>query len=130
MTSFLAGLPHQFPFRAASAATVVDEKTIEGTFVVTAGDALAEGEPPATMLVEAMAQIAGSLVFTTPGEHGFLSAIDEYSLNDAIGAGDSIALRVTHDASFGRIFRFSGVAYREGLEFARAKFYLASPEPE
>lgn len=127
MNGFLASLPHGIPFRAASAARRIDERTIEGTFVVTINDALAEGEPPFAMLVEAMAQIAGSLVFSGGG-HGYLSAIDEYTTSGAIGAGDVFFLHVTLDATFGGIFRFSGVALREGLEFARAKFYLARPE--
>ena len=62
--SWLASLPHQIPFRAASGATLVDEKTIEGVFHLTANDALVAGERyPEMMLFEAMAQIAGTLVF-------------------------------------------------------------------
>src|SRR5207248_2234083 len=57
--SWLASLPHQIPFRAASAATRVDERTIEGTFLCTANDAL----PLEVMAIEAMAQLAGGLVF-------------------------------------------------------------------
>ncbi|MHB0972499.1 MAG: hypothetical protein ACYC7A_10150 [Thermoanaerobaculia bacterium] len=127
MTGFLASLPHGIPFRAASTARRIDERTVEGSFLVTIDDALAEGEPPFAMLVEAMAQIGGSLVFTGSA-HGYLSAIDEFSTNGVIGAGDAFTLRVTLDATFGSIHRFTGIALREGLEYGRAKFYLAKPE--
>src|SRR5207253_7871399 len=36
--NWLQSLPHQIPFRAASTARVIDEKTIEGAFLCTAND--------------------------------------------------------------------------------------------
>src|SRR5690348_16022938 len=59
LMDWLSQLPHQIPFRAASTGRVVDEKTIEGTFVCSAGDLAT----PEIMLTEAMAQLAGGLVF-------------------------------------------------------------------
>lgn len=82
------------------------------------------------LVVEAMAQVAGSLVFGDAGAPGFLSAIDEARFEGPLHAGDRLDLSVTLDAGFGRIHRFSGSATREGVEFARARFYLAGPSDE
>ncbi len=81
------------------------------------------------MIYEAMAQIGGVLAFRDSGIPGYLSAIDSASIDGPLELGDVLRLRVMLDAEFGRIFRFSGTATREGTEFARARFYLAAPEP-
>ena len=52
--SWLAKLPHQIPFRAASAVRRIDGKSIEGIYVCTANDVL----PTGVMAIEAMAQFA------------------------------------------------------------------------
>jgi 3-hydroxymyristoyl/3-hydroxydecanoyl-(acyl carrier protein) dehydratase len=116
--SWLSSLPHQIPFRAASAATRVDDKTIEGTFVCTANDTL----PSEVMAVEAMAQLAGGLVFH---EQGFLTGIDRCEIARAIVPGDIVRFVVTLDAAFGGTFRFSGTGSVDGVEVARGRFYLA-----
>jgi hypothetical protein len=126
LSRFLASLPHQIPFRAASDATVVDDRTVEGTFLWTANDAL--GAAPEVMLVEAMAQVGGSLVFRDAKSPGFLSAIDDACIRGPIAVGDRLTLRVTLDASFGRIFRMSGLARNGETEAASARFYLASSD--
>ncbi len=120
---FLATLPHQIPFRAASAATRIDEKTIEGLFLCTANDE----SNPGLMAVEAMAQIAGSLAFHEAGGPGFLTGIDRCEVDREITAGDVILFRVTLDAAFGGTFRFRGQGSVDGLEVIRGRFYLASP---
>ena len=117
--NWLAQLPHQIPFRAASTGRRVDEKTIVGTFLCTADDTLS----PQIMLVEAMAQLAGGLVF---GEgHGFLTGIDECEIDRAIEPGDTVALTVTLEADFGGTYRFSGTGSIGGLQCCRGRFYLA-----
>jgi 3-hydroxyacyl-[acyl-carrier-protein] dehydratase len=104
---------------------------VEGTFVASPDDGLFEGSAVSEVLViEAMAQIAGALVFGDDGAPGFLSAIDDARFEGTIQAGDRIELAVQLDAGFGRIHRFSGVAMREGVEFAHARFYLAGPSDE
>ena len=57
--SWLASLPHQIPFRAASDATRTGDQTIEGVYVCTVNDAM----PAGVMAVEAMAQLGGGLAF-------------------------------------------------------------------
>jgi len=116
--TWLARLPHQIPFRAASAATRIDEKTIEGVFVCTANDFLT----PEVMLVEAMAQFAGGLVFEG---QGFLTGIDRCEVLRAIEPGDAVAISVTLEAEFGGIFRFSATGRIDGVEVSRGRFYLA-----
>ena len=119
--SWLASLPHQIPFRAASAATRIDEKTIEGSYVCTADDLM----PSSLMAVEAMAQLGGGLAFANSPSHAFLSGIDHCEIDRAIEAGDVIRFVVTLDADFGGTFRFTGRGLVDGVEVIRGRFYLA-----
>lgn len=117
--SWLAALPHQIPFRAASALVRRDATTIEGDFLCTADDVL----PGEVMLVEAMAQFAGGLVLEA---QGFLSGIDRCELDRAIEPGDIVRIAVVLEASFGGLHRFSGTAHCGGVEIGRGRFYLAA----
>jgi len=119
--SWLESLPHQIPFRAASAATRIDAKTIEGVYVCTANDAM----PSGVMAVEAMAQLGGGLAFADSRAHGFLTGIERCEIDRAIEAGDTIRFVVTLDAEFGGTFRFSGSGLVDGVEVIRGRFYLA-----
>jgi len=115
---WLFRLPHQIPFRAASAATRIDEKTIEGVFVCTANDFLTAE----VMVVEAMAQFAGALVFEG---RGFLTGIDRCEVLRALEPGDAVAIHVALEAEFGGTFRFSATGRIDGVEVCRGRFYLA-----
>lgn len=117
--SWLANLPHQIPFRAASAARKIDDKTIEGEYLVTANDIL----PTGVMAVEAMAQFAGGLVFR---EQGFFTGIDRCELLRQVEPGDVVKCVVTLEAEFGGTFRFSGVGHVDGVEAVRGRFYLSA----
>ena len=117
--SWLSNLPHQIPFRAASAARRIDEKTIEGEYLVTANDTL----PVGVMAVEAMAQFAGGLVFD---EQGFFSGIDRCELVRQLEVGDVLVCTVTLEADFGGTFRFSGIGRVAGVEAVRGRFYLSA----
>jgi 3-hydroxymyristoyl/3-hydroxydecanoyl-(acyl carrier protein) dehydratase len=119
--SWLASLPHQIPFRAASAVIRRDATSIDGTFLWTANESM----PPEMMLVEAMAQFGGGLVFD-PSRHGFVSGIDSCEVERAIVAGDRVDIHVLLEADFGGIFRFHGTASIDGVEVARGRFYLAA----
>lgn len=131
MTDWLRSLPHQIPFRAASSAREIDVRTIEGTFTLSANEALAEGGVVSQLMIfEAMAQIGGTLAFRNDSRPAFLSAIDRATLAAPLVAGDVVALRVTLDAEFGGVYRFSGSASRDGVEVASARFYLASQNQE
>jgi hypothetical protein len=124
--SWLASLPHQIPFRAASAATRIDDKTIEGVYVCTIDDVM----PSSVMAVEAMAQLGGGLAFANSRSHAFLSGIDRCEIDRAIEAGDVIRFVVTLDADFGGTFRFTGSGAIDGVEVIRGRFYLASPDAQ
>jgi 3-hydroxymyristoyl/3-hydroxydecanoyl-(acyl carrier protein) dehydratase len=121
--NWLSALPHQIPFRAASSVIDRGEKSIQGKFLWTADDLMT----PEVMLVEAMAQFAGGLVFEA---QGFISGIDSCEVTRAIEPGDVVIVHVSVDADFGRIFRFSGTASIDGVEVARGRFYLASPDAQ
>ena len=119
MSTWLANLPHQIPFRAASAARRIDDKTIEGEYLVTANDTL----PVQVMAVEAMAQFAGGLVFE---EQGFFTGIDRCEVLHSFEAGDVMTCTVTLEADFGGTFRFSGIGRVGGVEAVRGRFYLSA----
>ena len=122
--TWLASLPHQIPFRAASAAQRIDEATITGTFLCTANDEL----PLDVMIVEAMAQLAGGLAFHETRGHGFLTGVDRCEVDRKIVCGDVVRFTIKLEASFGGIFRFTGRGEVDGVEVVRGKFYLASPD--
>lgn len=124
--SWLASLPHQIPFRAASAATIRDERTIEGVYVCTADDVL----PPDVMAIEAMAQLGGGLAFAGAGSHALLTGVDRCVAERPFVAGDVIRFVVTLDAAFGSMFRFTGYGSVDGVEVIRGRFYLASPDAQ
>lgn len=128
MSSALAGLPHQIPFRATSRIEVVDDARATGVFHQSAADSLAAGTPVELLVLEAMAQTAGVLAFRGSSEPGFLSAIDEARFDRALFGGETFRLEVRLVKSFGRIHRFDGVALDGETEFARARFYLASQD--
>lgn len=117
--NWLAKLPHQIPFRAASAVRRIDDKTIEGVYLVTANDIL----PTGVMAVEAMAQFAGGLVFS---EQGFFSGIDRCELMRQLQPGDVMICTITLEADFGGLFRFSGTGQVDGVEAVRGRFYLSA----
>ena len=117
--NWLANLPHQIPFRAASAVRRIDDKTIEGVYLVTANDVL----PSGVMAVEAMAQFAGGLVFS---EQGFFSGIDRCELVRQLEPGDVMVCTITLEADFGGLFRFSGTGHVDGVEAVRGRFYLSA----
>jgi 3-hydroxymyristoyl/3-hydroxydecanoyl-(acyl carrier protein) dehydratase len=118
--TWLSSLPHQIPFRAATAVIRRDEKSIEGTFVCTADDLLS----PQIMLIEAMAQFGGGLVFAG-SKHGMLSGIDACEITRAIEPGDVVVVVVMHEASFGGVHRFRGTGSVAGQECIRGRFYLS-----
>ena len=116
--NWLAKLPHQFPFRAASAVRTISDKTVVGTYLVTANDTL-----PEIMAVEAMAQFAGGLVFK---EQGFFTGIDRCELSRELQPGDLVVCTVTLEAEFGGTFRFSGTGQIDGVEVLKGRFYLSA----
>ena len=119
--NWLAHLPHQIPFRAATAVRRIDETTVEGIYVCTANDVL----PTGVMAVEAMAQFAGGLVLES---QGFLTGIDRCEVLGEIVPGDVMVCVVTLEAAFGGTFRFSGTGQIDGVDAVKGRFYLASNE--
>jgi 3-hydroxymyristoyl/3-hydroxydecanoyl-(acyl carrier protein) dehydratase len=132
LKSWLSSLPHQIPFRAASSARLIDDKTIEGWFHPSPDDALLAGTSMTLelLLVEAMAQVGGTLAFQASSTPGFLSAIDEARFHEPVVIGEALRLEIVLQASFNRIHRLEGRAMRGEVEVARARFYLATAETE
>jgi 3-hydroxymyristoyl/3-hydroxydecanoyl-(acyl carrier protein) dehydratase len=117
--SWLGNLPHQIPFRAATAVRRIDETTIEGIYVCTANDIL----PSGVMAVEAMAQFAGGLVLE---DQGFLTGIDRCEVLREIVPGDVMVCTVSLEAEFGGTFRFIVTGQIDGADAVRGRFYLAA----
>ena len=117
--SWLAKLPHQIPFRAASAVRRIDGKSIEGIYVCTANDVL----PTGVMAIEAMAQFAGGLVLES---QGFLTGIDLCEVLREIAPGDVLVCTIELEAEVGGTFRFCGIGRVDGVEAVRGRFYLAT----
>lgn len=120
--TWLSSLPHQIPFRAASTGRRIDDKTIEGSYLCAADD-------PQLFVAEAMAQLAGGLVFDA-ARHGFLSGIDGFVLDRAVGAGDVVHIVVRLDAQLGGLFRFTATGSIDGVDVARGRFTLAASSHE
>jgi len=131
VSSWLSFLPHQVPFRAAAKARKVTDDRVTGWYLASANDALQEGASRAArehLVVEAMAQIGGMLVFGETAAPGFLSAIDGVTFTDPVETGDRVELDVRLVAVLGRLSRFEGTASRDGREIGSARFYLAAAE--
>ncbi len=125
MSSFLASLPHQIPFRAASGAAMVDDQHARGIFLCSGGDALG----PLTievMIVEALAQVGGLLAFRQSAAPGMLVALDEVRIHQRPSPGDRLDLEVNLDASFAGIHRLRGTATLGENVVAEARFHLAA----
>lgn len=122
MSGWLQSLPHQIPFRSASSAELVDERTARGSRMVTANDAL-PGHSPELMLVEAMAQVAGIVVFRD-GQRGSLAGVERFSLDQLPVPGDVVAIEIGLEAELGSLYRFEGKAYLGERLIASGRFYL------
>lgn len=90
----------------------------EGDYVCTANDRM----NPGLMAVEAMAQLAGSLVFEG---RAALTGIDSCEVLRPIVPGDVVRCRVQLEAAFGGTYRFQGAGSVDGLEVVRARVYLS-----
>ena len=128
MSDPLGGLPHQIPFRALTSIREIGERSARGAYRPSACDALAGPVAmPAVMLIEAMAQLAGAVVFGDGGPAAWLTSIDDATIDRAPEPGDDIELEVEVEAALGAMYRFRGRALQNGAETARARFVLALP---
>lgn len=82
------------------------------------------------MLIEAMAQLAGGLAFHQTRGHGFITGVDRCEIDRPIAPGDIVNVIVTLEADFGGTYRFRATGSIDGLECARGRFYLASPDAQ
>jgi len=104
----------------------MDDDTVEAVYLVSSGDALYRSGPSEAAVVEAMAQAGGILSFRGSSQPGFLSGIDDATFPEPLTTGDRLDMTVRMVATFGGLYRFEGVARRDGVEVGRARFYLAS----
>ena len=125
MSRGLEALPHQIPFRAVSSIAAVDDRSARGLFLPTFDDAL-RGVSSELMLVEAMAQVGGSVVFREPGARGFLFGADEVEIHRTPQPGDRILIEVCLEAELTGLFRLRGTARLGDTLLGSARFFLAA----
>lgn len=129
MSAHGGSLPHQIPFRALSRVEEVGSRSARGYFLVSSSDALiGGGEIPGVLLIEAMAQLAGAVVFHDASAPAMLSAIDDARVERPLVPGDEMLLNVELEVSFGAMHRFRGTASLEGETVGRGTFVLSAME--
>ena len=92
---------------------------------MSADDAL----PFEVMLIEAMAQFAGALVFEA-GRPGMLTGVDRCEIFRLPIVGDVVRIVMILDATFGGLHRFSGTGTVDGIEIVRATVILSRADGE
>lgn len=80
------------------------------------------------MLVEAMAQVGGMLVFRGSSIPGLLVAIDDLEVTRPPVVGDRVELLVRLEGSIGSLFRLNAEARLDGKIIAKARVALAAAE--
>jgi 3-hydroxyacyl-[acyl-carrier-protein] dehydratase len=86
---------------------------------------------PGVLIVEALAQVAGILAFTTAkvtvytDAHFYFVGIDKARFRKPVEPGDQLILKVTLTRALRGIWKFDGVAEVEGAEVASAELMVA-----
>jgi 3-hydroxyacyl-[acyl-carrier-protein] dehydratase len=134
ITEIMALLPHRYPFlmvdrvldmRAGQSATGIKNVSINEPFF----EGHFPGHPvmPGVLIVEAMAQTAGTLVMWSLGagrsdEVVYFMTIDKARFRRPVLPGDTLRISVNVQRSRGPVWRFSGEARVDGDLVAEAEF--------
>lgn len=127
----LSILPHRFPFLLVD--RILEYKPNErvvGLKNVTISEPFFQGHfpgnpiMPGVLIVEAMAQVAGVLVFKSgvEGKGVLFMSIEKVKFRKPITPGDQIIFEVSIVHRRGKVFKFSGVAKVEDRVAAEAEF--------
>jgi UDP-3-O-[3-hydroxymyristoyl] N-acetylglucosamine deacetylase/3-hydroxyacyl-[acyl-carrier-protein] dehydratase len=128
-------LPHRFPFLMVDRIIELEEdKMAVGIKNVSVNEGFFQGhfpqQPimPGVLQIEAMAQVAGILLFHSKKDNkslGFFRAIENVKFRRTVVPGDQLRLEVQLDKKKGGIARFIGQVYVGGQLVTEAEFTIA-----
>jgi UDP-3-O-[3-hydroxymyristoyl] N-acetylglucosamine deacetylase/3-hydroxyacyl-[acyl-carrier-protein] dehydratase len=128
-------LPHRFPFLMVDRIIELEEdKMAVGIKNVSVNEGFFQGhfpqQPimPGVLQIEAMAQVAGILLFHSRKDNkslGFFRAIENVKFRRPVVPGDQLRLEVQLDKKKGGIARFIGQVYVGGQLVTEAEFTIA-----
>ena len=127
-------IPHRYPFLMIDrCVNVVEGKSIVGIKNVTINEPFFMGHfpnhpvMPGVLIVEAMAQAAGTLVVHTMGDqaHGkvvYFMSIESAKFRKPVVPGDVLAIHCNAVQNRGTVWKFEGVAMVDGVKVAEATY--------
>jgi UDP-3-O-[3-hydroxymyristoyl] N-acetylglucosamine deacetylase / 3-hydroxyacyl-[acyl-carrier-protein] dehydratase len=127
-------LPHRYPFLLVDRVLELDENKAVGIKNVTANEEFFQGhfpqQPimPGVLQIEALAQLAGILLFHSKkddGSLGFFRAIENVKFRRQVVPGDQLKLVIQLDRKKSGIAKFSGQIYVNDQIITEAEFTIA-----
>jgi len=124
-------LPHRYPFLLVDRILEMEpEKKAVGLKNVTINEPFFEGHfpgnpiMPGVLIVEAMAQVAGLMAFSSgvEGDTVYFMSIERAKFRRPVVPGDQLRLEITRIQQRGNVWKFSGVATVDGKTAAEAEF--------
>jgi len=127
-------IPHRYPFLMVDKVVNVEVgKSCVGIKNVTNNEPFFQGHfpdhpvMPGVLIVEAMAQTAGSLVVYTMGDNAkgkivYFMTIDSARFRKPVVPGDVLRVHCTVKQSRGNVWKFDGVAEVDGVKVAEATY--------
>ncbi len=127
-------IPHRYPMLLVDRLVdIVAGESAVGIKNVTMNESFFQGHfpsrpvMPGVLIVEAMAQTAGTLVVYTMGPEAegklvYFMSIEEAKFRKPIGPGDQIRIHVTKEQARRNVWRFNGKAMVDGVLCAEASF--------
>lgn len=127
-------IPHRYPMLLVDRLTeIVPNESAVGIKNVTINESFFQGHFPArpvmpgVLIVEAMAQTAGTLVVHSMGGEAdgklvYFMSIEEAKFRKPIGPGDQIKIHVKKEQARRNVWRFRGEAKVDGVLCAEASF--------
>ena len=127
-------IPHRYPFLLLDKVTelspgigAVGYKNVSINEPFFQGHFPAKEIMPGVLIIEAMGQTAGVLVcktmsFEKSGDLVYFMSIENAKFRKLVVPGDVLKLHVTKERSRGKVWRFKGEAYVDGVLVAEAVF--------
>jgi 3-hydroxymyristoyl/3-hydroxydecanoyl-(acyl carrier protein) dehydratase len=130
-----AGLPHAYPFRFVDTVLLganadFSQGRVRVRVSANARGAMGESWQSPLLLAEVVAQAALLLQGADPeaARRGFLAGINDFEMERAPRAGETLEVDVKLVARFGAVLRFDGVVLSEGETLARGSVLVRQGE--